>query len=138
MIDDILINKSAVIRRCLTRISKEFQSDPARLADYTIQDSVILNLIRACEAAIDLSMHIVAEHSLGVPQSSRDGFSLLEKAGLLSASTAAAMKRMCGFRNIAVHSYQEIQMPILVAILENRLPDFEEFLQQVQAVREAT
>jgi uncharacterized protein YutE (UPF0331/DUF86 family) len=132
MIDDILINKSAIIRRCLARISDEFKGDPERLRDFTVQDSVVLNLLRACEASIDLAMHIVAEHSLGVPQSSRDAFVLLEKAGLLQDSSASAMKRMCGFRNIAVHSYQEIEMPVLTAILQNQLPDFEDFLRQLE------
>lgn len=61
MIDDILINKSAIIRRCLSRISEEFVDDPQRLSDFTVQDSVVLNLLRACEAAIDVAMHIIAE-----------------------------------------------------------------------------
>lgn len=133
MIDDILINKSAIIRRCMTRISEEFRGDPDRLRDFTVQDSVVLNLLRACEAAIDLAMHLVAERSLGVPQSSRDSFVFLEKNGLIPASSAAAMKRMCGFRNIAVHSYQEIEMPVLIAILQDHLPDFEAFLRQIEA-----
>ena len=40
------------------------------------------------------------------------------------------MKNMVGFRNIAVHSYQEIQRPILEAILQNHLTDFADFLDQ--------
>lgn len=131
MIDDILINKAAIIRRCLGRINEEFKGDPALLANITVLDSVVLNLLRACETAIDLAMHIVADRSLGVPQSSRDAFVLMAQAGLLSAACADAMKRMCGFRNIAVHSYQDIKMPVLVAILQNHLDDFEGFLQQI-------
>ncbi len=38
------------------------------------------------------------------------------------------MKHMVEFRNIAVHSYQNIQLPILQAILEKHLLDFETFL----------
>ena len=134
MTDDILLNKSAIIRRCLARISEEFQGNPDRIADFTIQDSVVLNLLRACEAAIDLSMHLVAERALGIPQSSRDGFTILEKAGLLTNHSATAMKRICGFRNIAVHTYREIEMPILIAILRNHLSDFEIFLQQIETL----
>ena len=133
MIDDILINKAAMIRRYLGRIAEEFKGEPALLRNFTVQDSVVLNLLRACETSIDLAMHIVADRSLGVPQSSRDAFILMANAGLLSASCADAMKRMCGFRNIAVHSYQDIEMPVLVAILQNHLGDFEGFLQQINA-----
>lgn len=61
MIDDIDLNKAAIIRRCLQRISEEYRDDPGRLDDFTIQDSIVLNILRACEAAIDLAMHRVAQ-----------------------------------------------------------------------------
>jgi uncharacterized protein YutE (UPF0331/DUF86 family) len=131
MIDDVHLNKSAIIRRCLTRIREEFRDDPARLDNFTVQDSIVLNLLRACESSIDLAMHLVAEHGLGVPQSSRDAFALIEKAGLLSPASARCMMRMCGFRNIAVHNYQEMEKPILLAILQSHLTDFEVFMQEL-------
>ena len=131
MTDDISRNKSGIIRRCLTRVSEEYDGNPARLDDFTAQDAIVLNLLRACEAAIDLAMHHVACGKLGVPQSSRDAFELLEKAGLLSAKTSAAMRNMVGFRNIAVHSYQELQRPILEAILDRHLTDFERFTNEL-------
>jgi uncharacterized protein YutE (UPF0331/DUF86 family) len=43
------------------------------------------------------------------------------------------MKRMVGFRNIAVHDYQRLSRPILLAILEERLGDFEAFSRAVVA-----
>ena len=133
MTDDIGRNKSAIIRRCLARIAEEYCGDPGRLDDITVQDSVILNLLRACEAAIDLAMHHVAEGRIGVPQSSRDAFSLLEKVGSLRPETAAVMRNMVGFRNIAVHSYQELHRPILEAILDRHLGDFEQLICELEA-----
>lgn len=105
--------------------------DPGRLDDFTIQDAIVLNLLRACEAAIDLAMHHVAEKKLGVPQSSRDAFSLIEKSGALTAETARALRNMVGFRNIAVHSYQNLQLPILEAILDRHLTDFEHLIEEL-------
>lgn len=131
MIDDIDLNKAAIIRRCLRRISEEYRDNPARLEDFTVQDSVILNLLRACEAAIDLAMHRVAQGHLGIPQTSRNAFELLAQKNLLSNPTATAMKHMVGFRNIAVHSYQDIQLPILQAILDKHLVDFESYLEEL-------
>ena len=131
MSDDIVRNKTEIIRRCVARITEEYHGNPSRLDDFTIQDSIVLNLLRACEAAIDLAMHHVAENKLGVPQSSRDAFSLIEKSGALSAGTARALSNMVGFRNIAVHSYQEIQQPILEAILDRHLPDFETLINEL-------
>lgn len=131
MTDDVAINKSAIIRRCLDRVRTEFGDDPARLDNFTVQDAVVLNLLRACEAAIDLAMHVVAKHHLGIPQSSRNAFDLLVEHQFLSPATATAMKHMVGFRNVAVHSYQELQRPILEAILLRHLPDFETCLREL-------
>lgn len=128
MIDDIDLNKAAIIRRCLKRISEEYRGNPSRLDDFTIQDSIVLNLLRACEAAIDLAMHRVAQGHFGIPQTSRDSFQLLAQNGILSHASATAMKHMVGFRNIAVHNYQNIQLPILQAIVEKHLVDFESYL----------
>ena len=128
MIDDIDLNKAAIIRRCLKRISEEYRGNPSRLDDFTIQDSIVLNLLRACEAAIDLAMHRVAQGRFGIPQTSRDSFQLLAQIGILSHASATAMKHMVGFRNIAVHNYQNIQLPILQAIVEKHLVDFESYL----------
>jgi uncharacterized protein YutE (UPF0331/DUF86 family) len=40
---------------------------------------------------------------------------------------AEKLKKMCGFRNIAVHDYQEITPPIMQSIMTHHLKDFEEF-----------
>jgi uncharacterized protein YutE (UPF0331/DUF86 family) len=130
MTDDVGINKAAIVRRCLTRVAEELQGDATRLDNFTIQDAIVLNLLRACEACIDLAMHRVAEKRLGIPQASREAFELLSQAGVLTPQTTTAMKNMVGFRNIAVHSYQQLQRPILEAILQNHLSDFEDFLNQ--------
>jgi uncharacterized protein YutE (UPF0331/DUF86 family) len=38
---------------------------------------------------------------------------------------------MVGFRNIAVHSYEKLQQPILEAIVQHPLKDFETFLAEI-------
>ena len=98
-----------------------------------VEDSIVLNLQRACEAAIDLALRLVSLNRLGVPQESRAAFELLESAGMLDAELSGRMKRMVGFRNIAVHDYQRLSRPILLAILEERLGDFEAFSRAVVA-----
>jgi len=134
MTDDISLNKAAIIRRCLARVAEEFRQDTSRLDNFTIQDAIVLNLLRACESAIDLAMHHVAERRLGIPQHSRDAFDLLMHHGLLTPPSASAMKNMVGFRNIAVHSYQQLQRPILEAILLRHLGDFETYLDEIAAL----
>lgn len=127
MNSDVILNKISIIERCIKRINEEYQNNPDNLKNYTKQDSVILNLQRACEASIDLAMHTIAEKKLGLPQSSRDAFSLLETEGIISSELSTKMKSMVGFRNIAVHDYQELNLSILQKIVEEHLVDFYQF-----------
>lgn len=125
MADDVLLNKAATIERCVARARDEYASDPATFAtNFTRQDAAILNIQRACEAALDMGHHIIRRDGLGIPQSSRDVFALLANAHWLTPEVADHMKRMVGFRNIAVHDYQTLQLPITVNIIESHLDDF--------------
>ena len=128
MVDDVRLNKAAIIERCLARVRAEYGDDDANLTDnLTKQDSIILNLQRASEAAIDLAMHLVREHRLGVPQDSRQAFDLLREAGLLAPDLAERLVRMVGFRNIAVHDYRRLDLAIVRAIVREHLDDFAAF-----------
>ena len=128
MVDDVALNKAASIERAVTRVREEHAGDDANLlANQTRQDAIILNLQRACESSIDAAMHLVRIHKLGIPQESRDAFELLEKAGRLDASLSDRMKRMVGFRNVAVHDYQRLNLDIVRSIVRERLDDFIEF-----------
>lgn len=131
MKSDVILNKVAIIERCIRRINEEYQQNPQNLENNTKQDSIILNLQRACEASIDLAMHIVADKRLGLPQDSRDAFSLLEPENIIPAFLSNRMKAMVGFRNIAVHDYQELNLVILQKILDHHLVDFSEYTQTI-------
>lgn len=82
---------------------------------------------RACEAALDIGHHIVRRERLGLPQSARDVFDMLSAAGWVELALADAMKRMVGFRNIAVHDYQELLLPITVSVITEHLDEFLRF-----------
>ena len=116
--DDILLNKAAIIERCVRRMLEESLACP-RLDDFTHVDALTLNIERACQAAIDMAMHVVAERHLGVPQSTADAFVLLERAGLIGGPLASALCGMVGFRNVAVHQYEDIDMSVLRWIVES-------------------
>lgn len=125
MADDVLINKAAVIERCVARAREEYTRNPASFAtDFTRQDAAILNIQRACEAALDMGQHVIRREKLGVPQSARDVFALLAQGGWIDAVLADGLKRMVGFRNIAVHDYQTLQLPITVSIITTHLDEF--------------
>jgi len=125
MVDDILINKLATIERCVMRVREEYAADPEGFSqNYSRQDAAILNIQRACEAALDMGYHLIRREKLGVPQSSRDVFTLLAKSNWIDNELADVLKRMVGFRNIAVHDYQALQLPITINIIQHHLDDF--------------
>ena len=125
--DDVVLNKASIIERCIKRIHEEYQDNPENLKNYTKQDSIILNIQRACEAAIDLAMHIVSAQKLGIPQESRESFELLADDGIIAEGLKNNLVGMVGFRNIAVHNYQEIKLEIIRNIIEEHLEDIDAF-----------
>ena len=128
--DDVIINKSAIIERCIKRIKDVYNGHEAELqTNYDIQDIVSINILRACEAALDIGFHLVRLKKLGVPQSSKEVFELLADADIIDRDLATNLKHMVGFRNIATHEYQKVEVKVIAAIIKNHLADLNKFCQ---------
>jgi uncharacterized protein YutE (UPF0331/DUF86 family) len=125
--DDVLLNKAGIIQNCLRRVDEEYAGDPQRLTNLTHQDAIVLSLERACQATIDMAMHAVAREKMGVPQSNAQAFDLLAASGKIGSGLAAKMRRMVGFRNLAIHQYQDLRTDLLLGIIENARADLSEF-----------
>jgi len=132
MADDVLLGKTSTIERCVERVHEEYGGDPENLFEnITRQDAIILNIQRATQAAIDLAMHLTRIHRLGVPEESREAFTLLIEAGFLDKELGAHLIAMVGFRNIAVHAYQDLNLDIVQSIIERHLDDLLRFSKAV-------
>lgn len=132
MVDDVLLNKAASIERCVARVREEYgKGADSFLSDFTRQDAAILNIQRACEAALDMGHYLIRRDRLGFPQSARNVFELLCEGGWLAPQLLVSMKNMVGFRNIAVHEYQRLQLPIMVSIITCHLGDFVQFSSEI-------
>ena len=130
--NDIVLNKAEIIERALGRANDVYRihlSDLERNPD--AQDVIVLNLQRACEAAIDLAMHVVRLKGLGLPRESRDAFSLLERADVIDPNVADRLRKMVAFRNIAVHDYRALDWAIVRAIVEKDSKDIAVFSRQI-------
>jgi uncharacterized protein YutE (UPF0331/DUF86 family) len=132
--NDVLLNKAATIERCVTRIRTERGRLVADEIAQTVEDSVVLNIQRACEASIDAAMHVVRVRELGIPQDRRDGFRLLAEAKIIDEALCSALQRMVGFRNIAVHDYQRIARPVIDHIVAHGLEDLLRFARIICAL----
>ena len=132
MVDrDILLAKIASIRKCLERIRTVTGRVSESLNDPDMQDIFVLNLQRAVQAAIDLAAHQVADEKIGLPTNLKENFALLESRQIIDAQLSKRLQAMVGFRNIAVHDYQQLDLIILKSILEHRLGDLDEFVQVI-------
>ena len=125
MADDVLVNKAATIERCVARAREEYYHDPATFAtNFTRQDAAVMNVQPACQAALDMGQYLIRRERLGVPQGARDVFDLLARGHWIPAALAESLKRMVAFRNIAVHDYQHLLLPITISVITEHLDEF--------------
>jgi uncharacterized protein YutE (UPF0331/DUF86 family) len=126
MVDrDVILAKAAAIDRALARIS-DVRTRRGTMNAEDVEELLELNLQRAVQSAIDLSAHVVATERYGLPDSVAATFTLLQANGVISQSLAERLRRMAGFRNIAVHAYETIDPTIIESLVEERLGDLRE------------
>ncbi len=106
--NDVVINKTQSIQRCIKRAREELKKEGR---DFTI----------------DLANHIIKSNKLGIPTDSRQSFDLLSAADVITGKLAGKLKKMIGFRNTAIHEYQQIDLGIVVHIIEEDSEDLLRF-----------
>ncbi len=123
MKDDIIINKTETIKRCIKRVEEEYEGNSENLKIYRRQDSIILNIQRLCEACLDIAIHFIRLKKYEVPQTSKEAFEVLENHGIIPKELSHNLQGMVGFRNIAVHDYQKLNLKVVQAVVEKHLHD---------------
>jgi uncharacterized protein YutE (UPF0331/DUF86 family) len=132
MVDrDLVLAKVDTLERCIARLRDVHGAARRELRPLDLQDITVLNLQRAVQAMLDLAAHVVASERLGLPDSLGASFTLLEQAGLLEPELADRMRRMTGFRNVAVHAYRQLDPAIVDSIVRERLGDLRAFARTV-------
>jgi uncharacterized protein YutE (UPF0331/DUF86 family) len=132
--DEVLLSKAETIERCIARVRDTYVGNEAVFEhDFDLQDIVVLNLQRACEAAIDMANRMIKLRRLRYPKESKDSFKALAQAGMLSREAADSMVAMVGFRNIAVHDYRTLDLAKVRRIVEDRLSDLSAFSKSMLA-----
>ncbi len=130
--NDVIINKIKSIQRCIDRAREEYKEAGDDFdEDYTRQDAAILNIMRACEQAIDLANHLIKTDKLGIPADSSESFDLLIKKSIISAGLGEKLKKMVHFRNVVVHQYQKIDINIVKSVIEKNLDDLLNYTEKI-------
>ena len=135
---ELIYSKVDSLQRCIGRIeSKTPASAEALGSDIDTQDIIVLNLERAVQQSVDIAMHLISQLSEAPTACSMgDAFSVLLGQQIISATTAERMRKAVGFRNTAVHAYQQIDINIVYAIVMHHLDDFRLFAKEVIAFLE--
>ncbi|MEW6351786.1 MAG: DUF86 domain-containing protein [Thermodesulfobacteriota bacterium] len=122
--NDVVINKIQSMQRCIARAREEYASDADGFdTNYTRQDAAVLNVLRACEQAIDLANHVIRTHRMGIPTSSAESFDLLRRESVINPALAERLENMVHFRNIAVHQYRRMDLAIVRSVITSGLDD---------------
>jgi len=114
---DVVFEKGETIARALARARAERAAATDFTADLTRQDAAILNLQRACEAAIDIANILVRHLRLPPAAKAREAFDALALRGVIDASSCARLGAMVGFRNVAVHGYRRLDLRVVERII---------------------
>jgi uncharacterized protein YutE (UPF0331/DUF86 family) len=135
---DVLLNKLESLRHCLQRVQdKTPASVDLLIRDFDLQDIIVLNLERAVQVCVDIGLHIISDLETPVPETMAQTFEILKESGCLDETTAERMVKAVGFRNTAVHTYQEIDWNIVYRIITEHLDDFRDFSRQMLRLSDA-
>ena len=132
MNNGIILKKMASLQHCLDRLeAKQPAQWETLIEDYDLQDIISINLERAVQLSVDIGLHTLSELSIQPPETMGEVFSLLSREKVIPAALAEHLKSAVGFRNIAVHEYEEIDWHIVHSILTKHLADFHQFMRHV-------
>lgn len=132
MDSELVLAKLESLHRCLERVeAQHIHSLEDLQGSLDKQDIVVLNLERAVQLCVDIAVHLLSETGAPVPDTMAGTFRTLSAQGTLTPSLADKLCKAVGFRNIAVHQYQDINQKILYAVVTEHLQDFRDFAKAV-------
>ena len=129
---EVVLDRIDIIRNSLKRLKKISQLSKSEFKEnddyYAIAEH---HLRRALEATLDLGRHICVKEDLGQPKEYREVFDILNSGGILDAEFTESIRGMAGYRNRLVHMYHEVDKDEIYQITQERLKDFETFIDEI-------
>lgn len=133
MDEEVLLTKLESLIKCVLRIaSQNVQSVEEIESNLDKQEIIILNLQRAVQICVDIGNHILLDYQTPTPTTMAETFKRLFENNLISNENAVNLSHAVGFRNIAVHQYENIDCRIIYAVVKNNLNDFRTFAASMQ------
>lgn len=131
--EEVLAQKITSLQRCVARARElRRKADVDFATSYDLQDAAVLNVLRACETAIDLANMWLRHDRLGIPSESREAFAILVRERRIASVLGSRLQNMVGFRNVAVHQYRTLEPKIVAAVIDSGLDDLVAFAEIVR------
>ena len=124
---DLVAKKLALVETAVQQLRTLARPETIR-TDVREERFVEHTLQIAIQAALDVASHVVADERLGEPETNRELFDLLARAGWISAPLAATLRDMASFRNVVVHGYQDVDLGVVENVLRHHLGDLLDFV----------
>ncbi len=130
----LVLKKLEALSTCIGRIESKRPAEPGVLRqDRDLQDIITINLERAVHVCADVATHLIADTARRSPETMSECFAELRSMGVLSEALATRLQKAVGFRNIAVHEYQEIDWDVVFSIITKHIGDFRAYAAAVLA-----
>jgi uncharacterized protein YutE (UPF0331/DUF86 family) len=106
---DVLRRRLDALAGYLTRLER-FARHAAKafVADPDVHHLAERYLHLAMESVLDIANHLISDAGLEAPETYRDAFAILARAGILDPELARRLQLWAGFRNVLVHAYLAI------------------------------
>lgn len=134
---EVLETKLEALIRCVHRIKDQNILTLNELEEnLDKQEIIILNLQRAVQICVDIGNHILLDYKTPTPSTMAETFKYLAQNNLISKDNAEDLSHAVGFRNIAVHQYEDIDCKIIFSIITSHLDDFKTFAGAIEKLSE--
>lgn len=131
--DQIIVDKKIdSIIRCVERVQSRIpETENLFLNDLDAQDVLVLNITRAVQLSVDVAMHLCVTSDKAIPETMASSFDCVYHLGIIDKELVIKMKKSVGYRNIAVHNYDDIDLFLTYLIAKNYMSDFISYIKQV-------
>ena len=124
----LLADRIAAVRDATARIRAVLPTSvEAFRADRTAREVVVLNLLVAIGACLDLASHWLADEGWDVPATYGDIFTALAEHDVISSGIARNLAAASGLRNLIAHQYAVLDWARVHAVAESELGHLEAF-----------
>ncbi len=131
---ELTAQKITSLQRCVARAREAMSEAGADFRQsFNLQDAAVLNVIRACDTTLDLANMLIRKRRWGIPSEGRESFVILTREKIIAREMADRLKKMVGFRGLAVHQYRDLDIAIVEAVISKNLDDLLAFSQLIRA-----